>query len=100
MFITVSHVCIFDPASWTVNYYLSNLLSGSTPPLPCVNTYTVYMYTMFKMVEGQINRCRKVLLKVNLLDDDICIAFYASYLYSGLAHRTSYFSRKLNAAGS
>ncbi len=60
-----------------VNYCPSPLLSGLThppppPPLPCVNKYTVYAYTVCiragrYVVLGlrQINNCRKVTLQVN-----------------------------------
>ncbi len=46
-----SHVGIFNPALWSVLSPVapSPFLSGSTlppPPLPCVNKYTVYTYTV------------------------------------------------------
>jgi hypothetical protein len=48
-----------------VNCCSSNLLSGSTMPLPCVNKYTVYTYTVCKGGCGvlglrHINSCREV----------------------------------------
>ncbi len=68
---------------------VSPLLSGSTlppPPLPCVNKYTVYTYTVcsgegvYGVLElRQINTCRKVPLQVNFCMTTFCIAFYESY---------------------
>ncbi len=49
----------------------SNLLSGHLSPLPCVNKYTLYTYTVCKgegygvMGLRQINTCRKVPLQFN-----------------------------------
>jgi hypothetical protein len=41
-----------------LNYYLSNLLSDSSPPppalLPCVNKYAVYMYCIQCVSEGEV----------------------------------------------
>ncbi len=71
----------------------SNLISGSSlpPPLPCVNKYTVYTYTVCKGggVRGhrrggdvrQKNTCRKVPLEENFLDDDSFLWFlYSLYV--------------------
>jgi hypothetical protein len=38
---TISHVCIFDSAPLSLS-----LVQLSPLPLPCVNKYTVYMYTV------------------------------------------------------
>ncbi len=42
----VSHIGIFDPAVWTVALLTFSLVQ--LPPLPCVNKYTVYTYTVCK----------------------------------------------------
>jgi hypothetical protein len=70
-----------------VNWCPSPLLFGLTlpPPLPCVNKYTVYTYTVCTgygvLNLRQINACRRVPLQVIILDDDtFCIAFYESHL--------------------
>ncbi len=78
-----SQSCLyFRPSS--VNCCPSNLLSGSTLPpspfpLPCVNKYIVYTYTVYwgDGVLGlrQINICRRVSLWVSFLDDDILHCF-------------------------
>jgi hypothetical protein len=71
----------------------SNLLSGSiltSPPLPCVYKYIVYMYSVQCVWGGggsmglrQISTCRKVTLQVNFFyATKFCIAFYESYLAS------------------
>ncbi len=70
-----SHICIFDPALWTVAPLTLFLVQLS--PLPRVNKCTVYTYTVWKRGGGhgvlglrQISTCRKVPLKVNLLNYD------------------------------
>jgi hypothetical protein len=57
-----SHSCwFFDPALWTVSPLTFSLVSSTPPPLPCVNKYTVYMYTVYKGAGlRQINTCHKV----------------------------------------
>ncbi len=74
-------VWIYSQSCWYfrssfVSFCPSPLLSGSTlPPLPCVNKYTVFRYTVCKGggcgygVQGlrQINTCRKVPLLVNFI---------------------------------
>ncbi len=70
---TVSHIGIFDPALWTIaplTYSLVQLFPSS--PLPFVNKYTVYTFTVCKGEGGygvlalrQINICREVPLQIN-----------------------------------
>jgi hypothetical protein len=66
-----SVIGIFDPTLWTITPLTFPLVQVS--PLPCVNTFTVYTYTVCHCVrEGrygvlclrQINTCRKVPLQV------------------------------------
>ncbi len=71
----VSHVGIFNPALWIVAPLSFSLVQLFPPlPLPCVNRYTVYMYTVCKGRGGygvlglrQIKTCRKVPLEVNFV---------------------------------
>jgi hypothetical protein len=63
---TVSHVAIFDPALWTVAPLTFSLVQLSpTPPLPCVNRYTVNTSGYRVLGLRQINTCGKVPLQVN-----------------------------------
>ncbi len=75
-----------------VNCCPSPLLSGSTLPLPCVNKYTEYTYSVCKggrkygvLRLRQLNTWRKVHLQVDFLDDDILhcflwvLSFYGIY---------------------
>ncbi len=90
----------FRPALWTIAPLTFSLVSAPTPPppLPCVNKYTVYTYTVCNRgIWGhgggqgglrQINTCCKVHLQVIFLDNDTWHCFLSSNLSTGaILHR-------------
>ncbi len=88
-------VCIFDPALLTVARLPFSLVQLSPSPLPCVNKYTVYTYTVGgEGIWGSGPQTDKHLPQSPLaghffLDDDI--AFHEFYLSTGLTPQLNTF---------